>query len=62
MNALGEVSGSGTYKDIIDGLFDASGVFDFTGSLNVNTPTLNTDSQDTVGDTCTGTGSMTVSR
>jgi len=62
VNGQGQMSGSGSYTDYIDGVFDAAGDFDFTGSISLDTITLDTDSQDTEGDTCSGTGTFTVTR
>lgn len=58
----GALSGSYNFTFYVNGSFDSSGTGTFTGSLVGNTISLNTQWQDTVGDTCAGAESFTVTR
>ena len=58
----GTLSGSYNFTFYVNGAFDSSGTGTFTGSLVGNTLSINTQWQDTVGDTCTGTESFTATR
>jgi len=62
VDAQGTVSGCISGDLFVNGSFDSSHQGTFTGSLSGNTLSIQFVNQDTVGDTCTSTGSLTVFR
>ncbi len=62
VGVTGMLSAAYTYEDFIDGNFDASGTSTFTGHVTGNTLTIDFSTQDQVGDTCTGMGSLSGTR
>jgi uncharacterized repeat protein (TIGR01451 family) len=62
VTSTGALSGTFTFELFINNVLDSGGNGTFTGQLTGNTLTVNTAGQDTFGDTCTFTGSLTGTR
>lgn len=62
VTTAGALSGSYNFTFFVNGSFDSSGTGTFAGTLVGNTISINTQWQDTAGDTCTGTESFTATR
>ena len=62
VTTTGQSSGTFTFTLLANGAFGSSGNGTFTGQVTGNTLTVNFSGQDTVGDTCTFTGSLSGTR
>lgn len=62
VDAKGNVSGTATADLFVNGFIDSSSAGTFTGSFSNGTLSIQINMQDTVGDTCTSTGSFTLTR
>jgi hypothetical protein len=62
VTSTGALSGTLTFELFINNVLDSGGNGTFTGQVTGNTLTANTAGQDTFGDTCTFTGSLTGTR
>jgi len=62
VDSQGAVNGTISGDLLVDGFFDSSSQGTFAGTLSGNSLSIQVLTQDTVGDTCTTTGSFTVSR
>ena len=62
VDAQGNVSGTVTSDLFVAGFFDSSSAGTFTGTFNNGTLVVQVNTQDTVGDTCSSTGSFSVTR
>ena len=62
VDAQGNVSGTTTADLFVNGFFDSSSEGTITGSFSNGTIAIQINTQDTVGDTCSTTGSFTLTR